>query len=212
MNVFGRDCGCEARKQRLQAFLRRRLAGLLGLETLGVGFGEHLLSLRGHLTGRLLRHVGGLGWRFPASRLLHLPSGLYVVEAALDLGPNTITNAAADFLAYDFVDASTDVTNMNYHHWGTGSCSSPVGCAATSLVTPGSEARVSGTKSRPAAGQYRTVATLTADASKTITEWGLFSASSGGTAWSLRCFTGIALATNDGIEFTYTLTISCVQA
>lgn len=170
--------------------LRRLLARPLRLSQF---IGETMMRADGHLTARVLRSDGRV--------------------ELLDLGRNTITDAAVAFMVDDFVagGATTDITNMNFHHWGTGACTTPPPCTATALVTPGTEARVSGTKSEPAANQYRTIATITADATKTITEWGLFSASTGGTAWSLRCFTGIALASGDAIEFTYTLSISCVS-
>jgi hypothetical protein len=174
-----------------------------------MGVSEGFTIMEGTLAGRILRKEKNL-WRFPASRLVATPGGVLVVERDIDLGHNTITDAAADFLADDFVDASTDVSNMDWHHWGTGACSTPA-CGATGLVTAASEARVSGAASQPGTRQYRTVATITADGTKTITEWGLFSASTAGTAWSLRCFTGIPLLASDGIEFTYTLTVACVS-
>jgi len=195
MKIFGWDCGCEERKKRLVSwFLRQTWLGQALLAWLGihiVAMGEHVLTAEGVLSARV-RRAGG-SWEEP-----------FVI------GRNTITDAAADFLANDFFDASTDVTAMDFHHWGTGACAIPPACGSTGLVTPGSEARVSGTASKPAARQYRTVATITADGAKTITEWGLFNLGAAGTAWSLRCFAGIALALNDQIEFTYTLTVACV--
>lgn len=194
MKILGWDCGCAERKKRLVSwFLRGTPLGRALLRWAGihiVSMGEHVLTAEGVLTARIVRANGRVEERV--------------------LGRNTITDAAADFLANDFFDASTDVTAMDFHHWGTGVCAIPPACTSTALVTAGSEARVAGTASKPAVRQYRSVGTLTADAAKTITEWGLFSGVTGGTAWSLRCFTGIALALNDQIEFTYTLSIACV--
>ena len=194
MKILGWDCGCEERKKKLlDWFLRRTHPGRMLLAWLGihiVSMGEHVLTAEGVLSARVRR--GGV-WGEP-----------FVI------GRNTITDAAADFLANDFFDGSTDVTAMDFHHWGTGACAIPPACGSTALVTAGSEARVAGTASKPAARQYRTVATITADGTKTITEWGLFNLSAAGIAWSLRCFAGIALVLNDAIEFTYTLTVACV--
>lgn len=194
MKILGWDCGCEERKKHLLSwFLRGTVLGRTLLRWAGihiVSMGEHVLTAEGVLTARIIRADGRIEERV--------------------LGRNTITDAAADFLADDFFDGSDDVTAMDFHHWGTGTCIIPPGCASTGLVTPGSEARIAGTASKPAVRQYRTVGTITADAAKTITEWGLFNLAAAGTAWSLRCFTGIALALNDQIEFTYTLTVACV--
>lgn len=191
MKLFGLfDCGCDQRKAWLISRIRRAMWSLLGVEALAGG-GKAVLAT-GRLTARIIRADGRV--------------------EELDLGFNTITDAAVAFLVDDFDlgGATTDVTLMNNHHWGTGVCVIPPACTVTGLVTPGTEARVAGTKSQPAANQFRTVGTLTADGAKTITEWALFSASAGGTGWSVRCFTGVALALNDSIEFTYTATFNCV--
>ena len=49
------------------------------------------------------------------------------------------------------------------------------------------------------------MATITADGTKTITNAGVLTATSGGTLIVKGDFTGIALAANDAIEFTITL-------
>jgi hypothetical protein len=127
-------------------------------------------------------------------------------------GPNTVTDAGVAFLVDDWDDDTTDITTMNYHEMGTGG--SPPGTPAvgvTTLVTA-VESRVAGTKSQPAANQIRSVATITATATRAINEWGLLSASTGGTLWSSRWFTVINLNSSDAIEFTYTLTITSFTA
>jgi len=202
MKLFGIwDCNCDERKaesgidnplvywglwkpaQLLRGLLWRAVGAVYG-------FGEHLTIMEGHLTA-VVRRANGL------------------IEE-LDLGRNTITDAAVAYLVDDFDNGAEEISTMNFHTWGTGACSTPPTCPTTTVVTEGSESRVSGTRSQPSANQYRTVATITADGVKTIKEWALMSAATSGTAWSLRCFTGIALAASDSIEFTYTLTINCV--
>jgi hypothetical protein len=136
-----------------------------------------------------------------------------IIEAEdVDVGPNTVTDAGVAFLVDDWDNNATDITTMNYSAMGTGgSPPSTPAVTATALVTE-VESRVAGTKSQPAANQIRSVATITATAPRTINEWGLFSAAAAGTMWSNRWFTAISLATNDAIEFTYTLTISSFTA
>jgi hypothetical protein len=213
MKILDKDCGCDARKTEsgitnpFQYWLwyrplreaRRLLYRLLSLKRSltpimrGLVMGEHMMVAEGHLVARVIRADGRV--------------------EDVDLGYNTITDAAVSYLADDFNNASggADVSLFNNHAWGTGACSNPVACAGTALTTEASEARVSGTRSKPAANQYRSVGQITANGTKTITEWGLNTASSSGTFWSIRCFTGIALVVNDAIEFTYTVTFSCVQ-
>ena len=91
--------------------------------------------------------------------------------------------------------------------WGTGA-----GTAAkpdTTLFTEASEARVSGTSSQETTtttnDTYRVIGTLTADAGKTITNAGLFDASSAGNLFAKSDFTGIVLANGDSIQFTFNI-------
>lgn len=102
----------------------------------------------------------------------------------------------------DLIDATVAVAS-HYIAWGTGAGTAAVG--DTTLFTEASEARVSATKSQPAADKNQWLAQITADAGKTITNAGVFSASSGGTLILKGDFTGIALNTGDKIEFTFTL-------
>jgi hypothetical protein len=122
------------------------------------------------------------------------------------LGHRSVTDAGVAFLATDFFDGSTDCTVFDFHDAGTGVGAEAVG--NTTLGTPWGGARVSGTASNPAGGQYRTIGTITFNANFAITEHGLFSASSGGTLWDRTVFSAINVANTDAIQFTYTLTIN----
>jgi hypothetical protein len=102
----------------------------------------------------------------------------------------------------DRIDSNTG-GNTDYIAWGTGAGTADVG--DTTLFTEATEARVSATKSQPAADTNQWVATITADGSKTITNAGVFDASSAGNLLIKGDFSGIALALNDQIQFTITL-------
>jgi hypothetical protein len=97
-------------------------------------------------------------------------------------------------------------TTGQFIGWGTGAGTAAK--ADTTLFTEASEARATGTvttNGTGAAAKYQVVGTLTADAAKTITNAGNFTASSGGTLIVKGDFTGIALALGDQIQFTITL-------
>lgn len=89
--------------------------------------------------------------------------------------------------------------------WGTGA-----GTAAatdTTLFTEASEARVSGTSTQQTttttSDTYRVVGTMTvAGSGKTITNVGLFDASTSGNLFFKSDFTGLALNVGDSIAFT----------
>jgi hypothetical protein len=98
------------------------------------------------------------------------------------------------------------------------------GAADTALSTAAGTARVAGTQSNPSANVYKTIATIPFTGSLTISEWGLFSASSAGTLWDRRWFntagapattasaalTGSTIGVNnaDSITFSYSLSVT----
>lgn len=91
-----------------------------------------------------------------------------------------------------------------YGAWGTGA--GTTGATDTTLFTEASEARVAGTMTQQTTSTtndtLQVVWTQTANGSKTITNAGLFDASSSGTLFMKGDFAGIALAVNDSITFT----------
>lgn len=125
-----------------------------------------------------------------------------------------ITDAGVTFLRDDWNNNAQDLTTLNFHGCGTGTTAEAAG--DTALVTESTTAlnpdntRATGTRSVPASNQYRTVGTVTFDASAAITEHGIFSqsATGGGTLWDRSVFTAINVASGDSIQFTYTATLS----
>lgn len=101
-------------------------------------------------------------------------------------------------------------TEPKYVAWGTGA-----GTAAatdTTLFTESAEARTSGTSSKvtttTTSDTYQVVGTMTASAGRTITNAGLFDASTSGNLFIKTDFTGVVLATSDSITFTFKIQFS----
>ncbi len=101
-------------------------------------------------------------------------------------------------------------TEPKYVAWGTGA-----GTAAatdTTLFTESAEARVTGTSSKVTTtttnDTYQVVGTMTASGSRTITNAGLFDASTSGNMFIKTDFTGVVLATSDSITFTFKVQFS----
>lgn len=124
----------------------------------------------------------------------------------IDLGlvsTRVVTTAGVNYLV-DAFQGTTEPENFKYHGMGTGNTAEAVG--DTALVTE-VESRVAGTQEEGASANiYKSVATITATASRAIVEHGLFSASSAGTLWDRSVFSVINLSTGDGIQFTYQAT------
>lgn len=96
-------------------------------------------------------------------------------------------------------------TVQKYVAWGTGATAEAVG--NTALATEASEARTAGTitgvTTTVTGDTHRVTGTITvAGSGKTITEVGLFDASSSGVMLMRALFTGLALLVGDSIAFT----------
>ena len=101
-------------------------------------------------------------------------------------------------------------TEPKYAAWGTGA--GTAAAADTTLFTEAAETRVASTTSKVTVtttnDTYQAVATITASSGKTITNAGLFDASTSGNLFVKTDFTGVVLATSDSITFTYKVQFS----
>lgn len=113
---------------------------------------------------------------------------------------NVFTQVGEEFVV-DTLDGTSAVPANYYIGWGTGAGTAAKG--STTLFTEAAEARVAATKSQPTTDTNRWVGTLTAGSNKTITNAGLFDASSGGRLIAHSDFAGVALTTGDAIQFTF---------
>ena len=117
-----------------------------------------------------------------------------------------ITVAFRDFEIDQLVAESSIYGDYKFHAVGTSGAAEAN--TQTVLTTDSGIARVTGTQTNPTAPTYVSVGTITADASETWQEHGLFNIVTGGTMMDRSTFTGIAVNSSDQVEFTYTLTKS----
>ena len=124
-----------------------------------------------------------------------------------------IVNAGETALRDCFINTScTPVQNFKYHGLGSGSTAAAetdTTCETefTTQYNPDST-RATGSQTNNGANIYRTVGTNTVDASATARNFCLMSAASAGTMWTKIVFGGdISLASGDGVQTTYDLTI-----
>lgn len=125
-----------------------------------------------------------------------------------------ITDTGVGFLVDDWDNNGTDLTTLNFHGCGTGTnaenqTDSALQTESTTVLNPDST-RATGTRSQPAANQYRSIGTATFDGSAAITEHGLLSqaATGGGVLWDRSQFSAINVVSGDSIQFTHTTTLS----
>lgn len=95
-------------------------------------------------------------------------------------------------------------TEPVYVAWGTGA--GTAAAADTTLFTESAEARVAGASTQQTTtvtnDTYQVVGTITASAGRTITNAGLFDASTSGNLFMKGDFTGVALNSGESIQFT----------
>lgn len=115
-----------------------------------------------------------------------------------------LTNVGEQYVC-DFLSGAS-VLDLQYVGWGTGAGTAAKG--DTTLFVEAAEARVAATLSTQGTGAtatFQAVATITSASGQTITNAGIFDASTSGNMGIKGDFTGIVLANGDKIEFTITL-------
>jgi hypothetical protein len=118
-----------------------------------------------------------------------------------------LTNKGKEIIADRILGNGTE---PKYVGWGTGA--GTAAAADTALSTESSESRTSGTSSKITVtttnDTYQVVGQIVATGSRTITNAGLLDASTSGNLFVHTDFTGVVLATNDSITFTFKVTFS----
>lgn len=130
-----------------------------------------------------------------------MTSIIVIVLFFILFGATVFTHAGKAITTNRIKGAGTEPVHVA---WGTGAGTAAVG--DTTLFTEASEARVVGTSTRETTTQtndtYQVVGTITADAGKTITNAGLFDASTAGNLFMKGDFAGVVLALGESIQFT----------
>ena len=121
-----------------------------------------------------------------------------------------VTDAFVNYLVDSMQDSSTYPMDVfKYHACGTGTASE---AASDTALGAEVESRTSGTLTEGGSpNKFQTVGTITMTGSHSITEHGIFSASSAGTLLDRSVFSAINVASGDSIQFTYTLTVNSGQ-
>lgn len=117
-----------------------------------------------------------------------------------------VTTAFRDFLSDQLRTDSTAIGDFKYHEVGTSATAEAN--TQTALQTTSGIARVSGTQAGTAP-EYVSVATVTADATETWQEHGIFNASTSGTMMDRSLISPtVSVVASDQVTFTYTLSMA----
>jgi hypothetical protein len=164
-------------------------------------------------------------WKVSIARLLKIPHfygnvSIRVIRANGDIinyglaSMRVVTDTGVGYIV-DAFQNSVELENMKYHGFGTGTTAENANQTAliTELTTQYAtdNTRPTGTTTEGAtANIYRTVGTLSPDASVAITEHGIFSqaANSGGVLLDRSVFSAVNLISGDSLQVTYDGTFS----
>ena len=118
-----------------------------------------------------------------------------------------VTTAFVNDIVDNLIAEVAAFGDYKFHDSGIGTTAEAA--ADTGLVTAWGGARDTGTQIEGTSTNiYKSVATTTYNATKAITEHGLFNAATAGTLMDRTVFTAINVVSGDKIEFTFTITFS----
>jgi hypothetical protein len=201
----------EPEKVSLRKILRQAMPNTGNREIDAYRFRNMPNVLRGLGTIAIARKVGAPTFFGVVSHTITRASGEVV-----DLGVvscRVVTTTGCGFIVDAFQNL-VELENMKYHGFGTGSnaessANTPLHTELTTEYAT-NNTRPTGTTTEASATVYRTVATLSPDASVSITEHGIFDQASnaGGVLLDKSLFTAIALVSGDSLATTYDLTFT----
>ncbi len=118
-----------------------------------------------------------------------------------------VTDALVAFVVDQLQTETSAFGDFKYHEMGLGTQAENAN--ETALQTTTGIARATGSQTEGASANiYKSVGTITADATEAITEHGLFNASSGVTMMDRTKFTAINVVSGNQIEFTFQITFT----
>lgn len=201
----------EPEKVSLRKILRQAMPNTGNREIDAYRFRNMPNVLRGLGTIAIARKVGAPTFFGVVSHTITRKSGEVV-----DLGVvscRVVTTTGCGFIVDAFQNL-VELENMKYHGFGTGSNAESSGNTAlhTELTTEyaSNNTRPTGSTTESSATVFRTVATLSPDATVAITEHGIFDQASnaGGVLLDKSLFSAINLISGDSLATTYDLTFT----
>lgn len=131
-------------------------------------------------------------------------NGMRINYGLLDV--RMITTAWVDFVTDQLQTESSVFGDFKYHDSGVGTTDPAI--TDVDIETTDGESRATGTQTENAHNIYESVGTISYTTTKSITEHGLFNASTGVTLMDRSEFAAIPVDSGDAIQFTYRLTLT----
>ena len=133
----------------------------------------------------------------------HFRDGKVIGERSL--GHNLVVDDGLEYIV-DCWQNSVEMETMKYHDTGEGVTGAAAGNSAMESAT--GFTRATGSTTETSAKVFKSVGTVSCTGTKAITEWGIFSASTGGVLGARNTFSAINVVNGDSCEFTWEATLS----
>lgn len=118
-----------------------------------------------------------------------------------------VTTAFRNNIVDNLVSDTTAFGDYKFHEVGTDATAEAN--TQTALIVPSGIARATGTQVEAAVDQYQSVATITADATETWQEHGIFNISTAGVMMDRSLISPtVSVVASDQVTFTYTITVN----
>lgn len=117
-----------------------------------------------------------------------------------------ITTAWAEFFVDQLQTESSVIGDLKFHDSGVGVTGAAVG--DTDMETTDGESRATGSQEEDSSVAYKSIGTITYTSTKAITEWGVFTASSGAVLADRHTFSAVNVVNTESIQGTYVYTVS----
>jgi len=134
----------------------------------------------------------------------HFRNGKLIKE--IDCGKNLLVDDGMEYIV-DAWQNSVELETAKYHDTGIGTTAAAAGNSAMETAT--GFTRATGTLAEgDNAKEFKSVGTVSCTGTKAITEWGLFSAVTGGILIARNTFSPINVVSGDFVEFTWECQLS----
>lgn len=160
------------------------------------------LKINSELAIRFMPRDNDGRWMHPYKK------GVYLLDKsdALVVSHRLVTTDFRDDIVDNLITDVVAFGNYNFHEIGTNNQAESNGDSA--LITSSGITLVAGTQVEDAANIYESVATITADATETWQEHGIFNIITAGIMMDRNTFGGVAVVNLDTLETTYRITFN----
>jgi len=117
-----------------------------------------------------------------------------------------VTTAFVDFIVDQLIAETSTFGDFKFHEVGLGVVAENI--TDTALGTTSGIARATGTQVETDHDTYKSVATITADATEAWTEHGLFNIATAGTLMDRTVFSAINVVSGNQVEFTFEISFT----